>query len=219
MSRKIVLTEPYYALRGGATGAASGGTASGAGVGVKDLTDEEEKKRRNELLKSPVGTSMNDKKALNLEELVSTSQDDAQYDVIILGTGPSSLYTAALLSRAGKKVLVLSLDDDASGCHIGKGDDAKWSDVPFDVHSNDASHASRQQTLLAPALASTDDAQGGIRFARIGSEGDGFAHTILSIPGVGTDSHSDSIPFVLHAGGIHSIAQDAAAVLGDGRPS
>jgi hypothetical protein len=94
------------------------------------------------------------------------------------------------------------------------------------------------QKLLAPALCSTNDAQGGVRFASIGTEADGYSYDVISVPGLGYgsvassfddggSSHSDDgsminkniangIPFVLRAGGIASIAQDSALELGDG---
>jgi len=137
-----------------------------------------------------------------------------------------NLYTAALLARAGKRVVVLCTADDASGCvgtnattADGSSIPSQWDGVPFDVASNDLSHITRQQRMLAPALATTADAQGGIRFAQVGSAADGYAHTVLSIPGVGADNHSDAAPFVLHAGGIASIADEAATVLADGYPA
>ena len=38
------------------------------------------------------------------------------YDTILIGYGVGTLYTGALLSRAGRKVLLLSPRHDASGC-------------------------------------------------------------------------------------------------------
>jgi len=214
MKKNIVPTEPYYAIR-------DDDDDDDARVGIKDLSDEEERRRRNDLLRTPVGIRMDDKATAAVEDIFASTQEEAKYDVLVLGSGPSSLYTAALLSRAGKKVLVLCTDlEDASGCVAAtSANGPKWDGVPFDLQSNDISHASKQQRLLAPALCSTTDPQGGIRLARIGSERDGFAHTVLSIPGCGTDSHNDAVPFVLHAGGVQAIAEDAAAALGDSWPA
>jgi len=45
------------------------------------------------------------------------------------------------------------------------------------------------------------DYQGGIRFAKVGSEGDGYAFEILSIPGVGIDSRDQQIPCITKSNG------------------
>ena len=197
---------------------------------------------RNDILKTPVGTSvpLEEQKAL-----------DNKYDVILLGDGPSALYCASLLSRVGRKVLVLSPLDDVSGEMSMKGynqidvDNLKdpvgctnYEDIPFTVHDCKIAHTDRMQQLLAPAIATDQDCQGGIRFAMIGSEADGYAHDIFSIPGMGTTVLNDnsytsndetnisppskksivnnSVPFVLRAGGIQALAEDAASFLGDG---
>lgn len=151
--------------------------------------------------------------------------DVSSFDTIILGSGPSALYTAALLSRAGRKVLVLSKTDDASGCltlayckdstKTGK----RFRHVPFDVEPSGVSRISRQQELLAPALCTSTDYQGGIRFAQIGTEADGYAFEVLSIPGMGTVKADDEIPFVLRAsGGLAGLMDETACHLGDGWP-
>ena len=228
--------------------------------------DVSEKKRR--LLSEPVGTPISDSDFSSPEEDEKISgdgygdvahdddddDDDYDCDVAIVGSGPESLFCAALLARSGRSVVVLCPDSDASGClsvssSAGAGagavvdvnvngdviaNDDRWSNVPFDVDNCNVSHASRQQRLLSPALVTTEDAQGGVRFARVGTAQDGYAHTVLSIPGVGVGGGggvgadgsggggSDSapcLPFVLRAGGKESLANDAAAYLGDGWPS
>ena len=176
----------------------------------KNLTEEEEAEREKQhkihVLKQPVGTKIGN------QDVFDASSHE--YDTIILGSGPETLYTGALLSRTGRKVLVLSPKDDASGCYTMDG-----SDVPFDVESSDVSRCSRTQILLSPAIASCNDYQGGIRFAQIGSKADGHAFQILSVPGMGTDSSSnDVVPFILRADGTRSLAEDAALSLGDGWP-
>jgi len=222
MARTIVPTEPYYSVK-------KDGDDEIVVVGGKDLTDDEERTRRCELLRAPVGVPLDSPRGRTVAaDVLASRQDEAKYDALVLGTGGvDGLYAAALLARAGKKVAVLCTSEDAAGCvaadAAGDGSGStigpQWDGVPFDVASNDLSAISRQQTLLAPALATTTDAQGGIRFARVGSGADGYAHTVLSIPGVGADNHSDAAPFVLHAGGIASVAEEAATVLGDGYPS
>eukprot|EP00978_Attheya_sp_CCMP212_P024621 scaffold77679_cov48-Attheya_sp.AAC.2 len=165
--------------------------------------------RKQEFLKTPVGT--------NLEK--GTSLNGSDYDTMVLGSGADALYTAALLSRAGRTVLVLSPDEDASGCQMIQNDDKGFGSVPFDVRDSTVTNVQRQQKLLAPALCTTTDLQGGVRFAQIGTEADGFAFNILSIPGMGTDGSSESIPFVLRAaGGAMGLAEDAATFLGDASP-
>ena len=112
---------------------------------------------------------------------------------------------------------------DASGCYSIEGcssvDAKKFESVPFDVSASNISNISGQQELLAPALSNSTDYQGGIRFTKIGSESDGHAFQILSVPGMGGDGSIDSsVPFVLRGGGISSLMEDAAATLGDGWP-
>jgi hypothetical protein len=175
-------------------------------VGDTESNDTEQKAKYNKLLQ-PVGDSL---ESLDLKE------DDMSgaYDTIIVGSGPSTLYSAALLARTGRAVLVLSPENDASGC-VAIGEDG----IPFDIQSNNIAHTSAQQRILAPALCSKSDAQGGIRFAQIGTELDGFTSDILSIPGMGVDNYKDSSPFIIRGGGTMSIAQDAAALLGDAWPN
>lgn len=197
---------------------------------------------RNDILKSPVGTIISPEEQKSL---------DHKYDVILLGDGPSALYCAALLSRVGRKVLVLSPLDDVSGEMTMKGQNqvdidnikdpvgtTNYEDIPFTVHDCKIAHTDRMQHLLAPAIATDRDCQGGIRFATIGSEADGFAHDIFSIPGLGTTGYFENsstsndesntspateksnvnitVPFVLRAGGIQALAEDTASFLGDG---
>ncbi len=184
--------------------------------------DDEEKitKLKNDILLQPVGEPISPNDFKTVEE-----EGSETYDTLVVGSGPSTLYAAALLARTGRTVLVLSPDADASGCQsldIDKVDGkvpAKIANVPFDVHPNNIAHTSVQQRLLAPALCTENDAQGGIRFAQIGTEADGFTSDILSIPGMGVDSHKDSLPFIIRAGGALSIAQDAATFLGDAWPN
>ena len=219
---------------------------------------------KHDLLLRPVGTSLTDNEAFDAK---SNDHGEA-YDTIVVGSGPATLFASALLSRTGRTVLVLCPDEDASGVQMIKenvnisqngdsvDDDNKggknktkekskgdWTNVPFDIASNNLSHISSQQQLLSPALATSTDAQGGVRFARIGSEADGFATDVLSIPGVGgggdvinnggaavldgegnafapalaSKSSSWSLPFPLRGGAL-GIAEDAAATLGDGWP-
>ena len=151
------------------------------------------------LLKQPVGT-----------ELIYDIQM-TEYNTMILGSGPGTLYTAALLAKAGRKVLVLSPEDDASGCVTL----AKYPTIPFDIQNNTISRIRRQQEMLSPALCTSTDYQGGIRFAQIGSQADGHAFEILNIPGMGGDNGS----FVLRAdGGSSGFMDDTARFLGDGWP-
>jgi hypothetical protein len=197
MKRRIPITAPYYAVEV-------------EDENQIDVDKEREKKRKIELLKQPVGTK------LGVDETIDTSC----YDTILLGSGPSTLYTAALLSRSGRKVLVLSSREDASGCYsldmpnVSK----EIMDIPFDVDSSNVSKCSRQQVLLAPALCSSNDYQGGIRFAQIGSKSDGYAFEILSVPGMGSEGGKEGVPFVLRGGGPGSLVEDAATHLGDGWP-
>ena len=177
-----------------------------------------DEKAKHDILLKPVGTPITDD-----DFRAPEVEGEETYDTLLVGSGPSTMYTAALLSRTGRTVLVLSPDPDASGCHSiseTAGVSAKfhkdYENVPFDVDANNVSHTSRQQMLLAPALCTDTDAQGGIRFSQIGTEADGFTSDILSIPGMGVDNYTDSYPFLLRAGGAANIATDAASYLGDG---
>ena len=171
-------------------------------------TDEAQAKK--DILLEKVGTP------LTADENI----DGSQYDTIVIGSGPGTLYLGALLSRANRKVLVLSPNADASGCLEMDDVSEQLKNVPFDIESSNISKISRQQELLTPALCTTLDYQGGVRFAQIGTEADGYAFEILSIPGMGSDGFEAQIPFVLRsAGGQKSLMDDAAASLGDGWPS
>lgn len=186
MKKRIPLTRPYYQDR-------------------QQQDDNVSNEQKLEHLLRPVGS------ALIENEQLST----AEYDVILLGSGVDSLFAASLLSRSGRRVLVLSHDNDASGCETI----SKVSNVPFDMRSHNLTKISKQQRLLAPALCSIKDCQGGIRFANIGSDADGYASEIFSIPGVGADRMDQSIPFVLRAGGgLQSLMEDVASLLGDSWP-
>eukprot|EP00815_Leptocylindrus_aporus_P003780 CAMPEP_0116059414 /NCGR_PEP_ID=MMETSP0322-20121206/5774_1 /TAXON_ID=163516 /ORGANISM="Leptocylindrus danicus var. apora, Strain B651" /LENGTH=888 /DNA_ID=CAMNT_0003543775 /DNA_START=224 /DNA_END=2891 /DNA_ORIENTATION=- len=170
-----------------------------------------------EILHHPVG---------DRDETDESPKDDAQYDVIVLGSGPEVLYCAALLSRTGKSVLVLSPEEDASGCctlkdytvaSINKTNSKQWNMIPFDVADSKIGRISTQQKILAPALCTDTDAQGGVRFSKIGTAADEYAYEIINVPGMGKGPEDNyDIPFILRAGGVKSIADDACSFLGDG---
>eukprot|EP00559_Dactyliosolen_fragilissimus_P001779 CAMPEP_0184861578 /NCGR_PEP_ID=MMETSP0580-20130426/6227_1 /TAXON_ID=1118495 /ORGANISM="Dactyliosolen fragilissimus" /LENGTH=1109 /DNA_ID=CAMNT_0027359117 /DNA_START=75 /DNA_END=3404 /DNA_ORIENTATION=+ len=186
------------------------------------------KEEKYELLQTPVGKPLAEDEFTKPEPV-----GEEHYDTILVGSGPDTLYTAALLSRTGRTVLVLSPHEDASGMESFPDRveiPPQFRKVSFDIHGDHISNASNQQCLLAPALCTNTDAMGGIRFARIGSEADMYTTDILSIPGMGvvmTDSSSSlspssatskSVPFLLHGGGVDALAQDTATYLGDGWP-
>lgn len=155
----------------------------------KENDEKSRRKAANECLKRPVGSP-----------LQSLELDKESYDTILIGSGPGILYTAALLSRVGKRVVVLSPDDDASGCLILKHPPSKkWNeDIPFDSNDSKVGRISRQQKLLAPALCTDRDVLGGVRFVPIGTEADGYAYDIVTVPGMGkSPDDSFDIPFVL----------------------
>jgi hypothetical protein len=170
---------------------------------------------KKECLRRPVGTKLREKENIDM----------SRYDTMILGSGPATLYTASLLARTGRSVLVLSPEEDASGCVTFQNCpnaalEKKYGSVPFDVESSNVARINRQQKMLAPALSTSTDYQGGVRFAQIGSAADGYAFEILSIPGMGAASSTDEIPFVMRAsGGKQGLMDDTASLLGDGWPA
>eukprot|EP00571_Detonula_confervacea_P008601 CAMPEP_0172316150 /NCGR_PEP_ID=MMETSP1058-20130122/27481_1 /TAXON_ID=83371 /ORGANISM="Detonula confervacea, Strain CCMP 353" /LENGTH=1040 /DNA_ID=CAMNT_0013030407 /DNA_START=76 /DNA_END=3198 /DNA_ORIENTATION=+ len=202
MPRKMVVCEPYYARE-----------ENNNGEEIKEESEEEERAKKYALLTQPVGTKFNP---------ADLSLRDDEYDVLLLGSGVETLYTAALLSRAGRKVCVLSPMEDVSECvamEKQKQEGGRFAKVPFDVKGANVAHLSKQQQLLAPALSTTTDTQGGIRFARIGSGSDGYAHSILSVPGLGTDAISgETIPVIINAEGPLALAEYCSTCLGDGYP-
>ena len=212
MPSKVKLVEPYY--------------SSSLYQGHKTVADQhKQKKNKHEILLQPVGTPLPDSLFLaenNNNNNNNDSNDDSHdFDTLVIGSGATALYTAALLSRAGRQVLVLSSDDDASECRTLLTAPEELKSIPFDVQSNNIAYVDRMQRLLAPALCTKTDFQGGVRFATVGSEKDFYAHDILSIPGMGVDgtsNNSESIPFVVHAGSQLHLANDAAMFLGDGWP-
>lgn len=174
-----------------------------------DNDNDTDNDTRNQLLHEPVG------------ELYSTNSslqnNEDSYHTIIIGTGPPALYCAALLSRVGRKVLVLSQRrDDASGDLTLNPSISYYSNtttkkplpthIPFDISESKVGLVAKQQRLLAPALATTTDCQGGVRFVSIGSVADGYAHDIVSV-GEGSE------PFVLRSAA--GLAEDTALYLGD----
>lgn len=177
-----------------------------------EVSKESDIQQKSEMLTKPVGQKLEE-----MEEI-----DGSLYDTILLGHGPATLYTAALLARSGRKVLVLSSKPDASGCYTL--DDAppsvmkEFGTVPFDVEGAVIGKISRQQTLMAPALATSTDPQGGIRFSQIGSTADGYTFEIFSVPGMGAERNSEDAPFALRSDGSLSLMEDAALSLGDGWP-
>jgi len=181
--------------------------------------DAKDDAAKQDILRKPVGTPISDDDFKTAEPV-----GEETYDTMVVGSGPDTMYTAALLARTGRTVLVVSPEQDASGCRSisdmgGISDTASRKyNVPFDVDASNVAHAAKQQRLLAPALCTESDAQGGIRFSRIGTEADGFTSDILSIPGMGVDNRKDSHPFILRAGGASNIANDTASYLGDGWP-
>lgn len=202
MSRSIPASKPYYMV----------------GIDCTSLDDKEMNRHKVELIQKPVGTSIG--KLSPSFDITDTST----YDVIMLGSGPGTLYTASLLSRAGRKVLVLCRQEDASGCVTFRGckDEQATQElgcIPIDVECCNVSKVTRQQQLMAPALCTESDYQGGIRFAQIGSKSDGYAFEILSVPGMGVEALDQANPFVISAfGGLQSLMEQTANYLGDGWP-
>mmetsp|Transcript_18302 Transcript_18302/g.41849 ORF Transcript_18302/g.41849 Transcript_18302/m.41849 type:complete len:899 (-) Transcript_18302:1265-3961(-) len=160
------------------------------------------------------------------------------YDTMVVGFGIDVLYNAALLSRAGRKVLVVCPTECVSGVRnmsdsvLSKVQKkAGWNEIPFDIHENKIGKISTMQPLLSSALNSEHDVLGGIRFAQVGTEADGFAYDVINVPGMGTQSQNlgyenrdnhlakgggEEIPYVLRAGGIDAICEDATMYLDEG---
>ena len=198
MPKKLTVCEPYY--------------ARGSDDANENLSEDEERSKKYSYLTSPVGEKYNP---------ADLSLRDEDYDVLLLGSGVETLYAGALLARAGRKVCVLSPSEDISECvMIGeqlKGS-GKFANVPFDIKSSNVAHLEKQQRLLAPALCTATDTQGGIRFAKVGSAIDGYAHSILSVPGLGMDTIASSGMVVVNAEGPKALAEYCSTCLGDGYP-
>ena len=196
MAKRIPSVKPYYMAK----------------LGDTEIAEETKNQVKNDILQGPVGQKLGDK-----EEI-----DGSEYDTILLGHGPAALYTAALLSRSGRKVLVLSSKVDASGCYTFENPPANVTkeigSVPFDVDGANMTKVSLQQQMLAPALATSMDPQGGVRFAKIGSAADGYAFEILSVPGMGGTDNGNGGLFVIRGDGTPSLMEEAALSLGDGWP-
>lgn len=182
---------------------------------------------KKDILLRPVGQPLVDPSSPSSSSTTAaatTTVDTSQYDALLIGTGPSTLYAGALLSRAGRKVLVLSSADDASGCVtldpslLNTDNNHDWAHVPFDIDNCTISKlVSGQQVLLAPVLATTQDRQGGLRFAQIGSTADGYTSRILSVPGMGGGDGKHSVPFLVQTG-MTAFMEGAAEYLGDTLP-
>ena len=126
------------------------------------------------ILREPVGMKLGENEDI----------DTSSYDTMILGSGPATLYTASLLSCIGRKVLVLCPEDDASGClvleHCKKPEtEKKYRSVLFDISATNVAHISCQQQMMAYALCTSTDYQGGIHFAQIGTTAM-LSHLLLS---------------------------------------
>lgn len=223
---KVKLVEPYYCI------------SNVSKESFSQKSDEDKILYRYNLLKKKVGNSSLPVGVLNF------GQDcDDTYDTIIVGSGPATLYVASLLSRTGRKVLVLSPDEDASSVKTMNNDcttNSKYPiiditylshpdfyNIPFDLGCNNIAKIKKIQRFLVPALCSKTDAQGGIRFSRIGMSADGYVSHILSIPGMGIDINKKSsmcgnngkyIPFLLRGNGMYTIPHDAALFLSDCLP-
>ena len=177
---------------------------------VKPYYEDMDDTQKQKVLCKPVGQPLSPNESIN----------GCDYDVLLVGSGIPSLYTAALLTRAGRRVLVLSDQEDASGCFAFQNLPPKLQErlanIPLDVDSNNVAKISKQQAILVPALCNETDAQGGIRFAQVGTDADGYCFEILAIPGVGTERLDDNIPLVVTAAAKGQLMDDAATYLGDG---
>ena len=234
---EILITKPYYRV--------DDDDQEDESKRDRNYDEEAEKKRKNDILLTPVGTPLTEaikpekeeskEQTTNAIVTEKTSDDDDEetFDTLIIGSGPDTLFTAALLARSGRSVVVLSPDMDASGVQLmelknhttankkSTDNDGETNPVviPFDTSYSNIAHIASQQRLLVPALHSETDTQGGIRFARVGSQADAYTTDILSIPGMGVDNQDEYSPFLLRGGGVATLAEDSALYLADGWPT
>ena len=155
------------------------------------------------------------------KQLNTVGENLIEYDTIILGSGAPALFTGALLTRAGRRILLLSPNEDASGCITmteNKKIPSMYKNVPFDIHNANLSKFSQQLNFLVPALCTRTDCQGGVRFARVGSTADNHAFEILEIPGIGPSG--GTFKTILTADNTKEhLMEEAASHLGDGWPN
>ena len=141
------------------------------------------------------------------------------FDVMVLGGGLSALYSAALLSRKGYKVLVLCEPGSASSPLVHRTVQSPFSETPVSVPFElfDARLPGASLPLLQSRLAASlgaDRTLCGLRFSKVGLLSTPLTHAYDVV------STTDGVlsNYVVTGTGSHGVSLLAAALLNDGPP-
>jgi hypothetical protein len=83
-----------------------------------------------------------------------------------------------------------------------------WKDIPFDINNSKVGNTESMQKMLAPAICSTTDAQGGVRFASIDTEADGYSYDVVSVPGMDYGAIISSLDESSNSDSISSVSKE-----------
>lgn len=130
----------------------------------------------------------------------STSPSTSSFDVIVIGTGLTSLYTSSLLSKQNLRVLLLS----ESSCSINS---ITHDNVVFDNEDFTGKKLFAVEKYVSAGTCTIDDSQGGVRFYRVGNKSNGYAYEVIQC--------GEEEPFVVRSGG-RNVLEDFEEILMDG---
>lgn len=137
----------------------------------------------------PIGRSMQElRDHMRAGGRESSSDGSPDFDVVVLGSGPSVMFSAALLSKMGRRVLVLSESDCASGSLVrsipGARLTASGQKVPFEMEDLRFGEFHKFKKLFQAAVGRTGTQEKAVlSFSRIGSPASGYAYDIVQCGG------------------------------------